>query len=385
MSVLPDIRRPATRRVNAPPLPAATDTKLLLSTATAYLCRASTDGTTMAASEPPQGQGSDMAPHFPASCQDLLDLQHGVIARWQAAEAGLDTQAIDAKLRQGRWQPFYRGVYATFTGKPTRISVLWAAVLRGGPGAILSHHSAAELDGLADRPGPACHVMISSARRLTAFQSGRIEQTPRIVVHYSARIGNACHPTRLPPRTRIEETTVDLSQAAASLDDALSWLIRACSRRLTTAELLLSTMETRSRLRWRTELTDAVGDVGNGAHSILEWRYIRDVEQAHGLPRATRQAKSDAGRRTRYLDNRYPEFAVAVELDGQAAHPAEARWRDIHRDNASASVGIVTLRYGWADVTENPCRVAAEVAQVLQLHGWTGRLRACGPHCVAGP
>jgi len=339
----------------------------------------------MAASEPPQGQGSDMAPHFPASCQDLLDLQHGVIARWQAAEAGLDTQAIDAKLRQGRWQPFYRGVYATFTGKPARISVLWAAVLRGGPGAILSHHSAAELDGLADRPGPACHVMISSARRLTAFQSGRIEQTPRIVVHYSARIGNACHPTRLPPRTRIEETTVDLSQAAASLDDALSWLIRACSRRLTTAELLLSTMETRSRLRWRTELTDAVGDVGNGAHSILEWRYIRDVEQAHGLPRATRQAKSDAGRRTRYLDNRYPEFAVAVELDGQAAHPAEARWRDIHRDNASASVGIVTLRYGWADVTENPCRVAAEVAQVLQLHGWTGRLRACGPHCVAGP
>ena len=326
-----------------------------------------------------------MALHLPSPCQDLLDLQHGVIARWQAAEAGLDTQAIDAKLRQGRWQPFYRGVYATFTGKPARISVLWAAVLRGGPGAILSHHSAAELDGLADRPGPACHVMISSARRLTAFQSGRIEQTPRIVVHYSARIGNACHPTRLPPRTRIEETTVDLSQAAASLDDALSWLIRACSRRLTTAELLLSTMETRSRLRWRTELTDAVGDVGNGAHSILEWRYIRDVEQAHGLPRATRQAKSDAGRRTRYLDNRYPEFAVAVELDGQAAHPAEARWRDIHRDNASASVGIVTLRYGWADVTENPCRVAAEVAQVLQLHGWTGRLRACGPHCVAGP
>src|SRR5215472_15637719 len=103
VSVLPDIRRPATRRVNAPPLPAAADTKLLLSTATAYLCGASTDGTTMAASEPPQGQGSDMAPNLPSPCQDLLDLQRGVMARWQAAEAGLDTQAIDAKLRQGRW------------------------------------------------------------------------------------------------------------------------------------------------------------------------------------------------------------------------------------------------------------------------------------------
>jgi hypothetical protein len=326
-----------------------------------------------------------MARHLPSPCQDLLELQHGVIARWQAAEAGLDTQAIDAHLRWGHWQSLYRGVYATFTGEPSRIPILWAAVLRAGSGAILSHQSAAEVDGLAGQPGPVCHVMISSARRLTPLQGGRLEQAPRIVVHYSARIDQARHPTRLPPRTRVEETTVDLSQAAATLDGALSWLIRACSRRLTTAELLLATMQARPRLRWRTELTNAVSDVGDGAHSILEWRYIRGVERPHGLPPATRQAVSKAGRRTRYLDNRYQGYGVAVELDGRAAHPAEARWRDIHRDNASAGAGIVTLRYGWADVTENPCRVAAEVAQVLRRHGWTGRLRACGPGCVAGP
>jgi very-short-patch-repair endonuclease len=92
---------------------------------------------------------------------------------------------------------------------------------------------------------------------------------------------------------------------------------------------------------------------------------------------------SRVGGRTRYLDNRYQEFAVAVELDGQAAHPAEARWRDVRRDNASAGMGIITLRYGWAEVTEEPCRVAAEVAQVLRLRGWTGHLRGCGPCCRA--
>jgi hypothetical protein len=277
----------------------------------------------------------------------------------------------------------YRGVYAAFTGEPARTSLLWAAVLRVGPGAALSYQSAAELDGLADQPGPAIHVTVSSARRLAVDHATRSGKAPRLVIHYSARITQARHPTRLPPRTRIEETTVDLSQEAARLEDALSWLIRACSRRLITTEHLLVAMQARPKLRWRTELTEALGDIGNGAHSMLELRYIRDVERPHGLPCAIRQAKSRAQRRTRYLDNRYQEFGVAVELDGQVAHPVEARWHDIHRDNASAGMGIVTLRYGWADVTDNPCGVAAEVAQVLQLRGWTGRVRACGPNCTA--
>jgi very-short-patch-repair endonuclease len=72
-----------------------------------------------------------------------------------------------------------------------------------------------------------------------------------------------------------------------------------------------------------------------------------------------------------------------VELDGRAAHPAEERWRDIHRDNLSAAVGMVTLRYNWADVTTDPCRVAGEIAAVLRRQGWTGRLRPCGPACTA--
>jgi hypothetical protein len=326
-----------------------------------------------------------MVRELPAPCRELLELQHGVIARWQAAEVGLNLQAIDSQLRRSHWQTLYRGVYATFTGEPTRIAVLWSAVLRAGPGAVLSHYSAAELDGLMDGPVPAIHVMISGARRLATFPIIRADPAPLIVVHHSARLAQARHPTRLPPRTRIDETTVDLSQAAANLDEALSWLIRACSRRLVTAGLLLAAIQVRPKLRWRTELTGALTDVGDGAHSVLELRYVRGVERAHGLPRAARQAVSKIGRRTRYLDNQYHEFGVAVELDGRAAHPAEARWRDIHRDNTSAGAGIVTLRYGWADVTEHPCKVAAEVASVLRLRGWAGRPRPCGPQCVAVP
>ena len=74
---------------------------------------------------------------------------------------------------------------------------------------------------------------------------------------------------------------------------------------------------------------------------------------------------------------------MVVELDGRVAHPGEARWRDIHRDNASAAAGMITLRYNWADITSDPCRVAGEIAVVLRRRGWTGRIRACGPACTA--
>jgi hypothetical protein len=92
------------------------------------------------------------------------------------------------------------------------------------------------------------------------------------------------------------------------------------------------------------------------------------------------------GSGNRYLDNLYEPFGLCVELDGNAAHPAEGRWRDTRRDNANLAQGARTLRYGWPDVTEYRCRTAAEIAEVLRSQGWTGTLRRCGPGCTAvGP
>lgn len=83
-----------------------------------------------------------------------------------------------------------------------------------------------------------------------------------------------------------------------------------------------------------------------------------------------------------YQDVRYERYQLIVELDGRAAHPGLERWRDIHRDNASAADGGVTLRYSWSDVTLRTCEVAAEVGRVLRSRGWTGQLRPCGPDCT---
>jgi hypothetical protein len=319
-----------------------------------------------------------MGARFPRSCDDLLDQQCGVIARWQAHLCGLDPAVIDGQLRTGRWQTLYRAVYATFTGTPSRQSLLWAAVLRCGPTGVLSYHTAAELDGLTDRAAAVIHVTISNRKRFVISGAERQSGVPPIAVHRSSRIESAAHPTRLPPRTRIEETALDLTQIAASLDQAVGWLASACGRRLTRPDLLRAAIESRERFRWRADLAAALDEIGNGAHSALEFRYVRDVERRHGLPTAIRQARLVAGSRIRYLDNLYAEVGVAVELDGQVAHPVEARWRDIHRDNALSHAGLVTLRYSWSDVTIRSCQTAEEISGVLRARGWLGQLTRCG-------
>jgi hypothetical protein len=242
-----------------------------------------------------------------------------------------------------------------------------------GHEATLSHETAAELCGLMDAPASSIHVSVSR-------QIGSLE-VRGIRVHYSSRLASARHPARTPPQTRIEDTVLDLAQLAGSAEDAVGWGIKACQRRLTTAELLRRAMMQRARLRWRGDLAEALAEVSAGVHSSLERRYLRDVERAHGLPSANRQFLVVRGPSRTYQDVRYRDYGTCVELDGVVAHPDDSRWLDIRRDNANAADGIITLRYGWTDVAYRPCAVAAEVARVLQRQGWTGSIWRCGPNC----
>lgn len=322
-----------------------------------------------------------MPRNVPSWFSDAIEHQRGVLSRAQAAQAGLTRHVIAAHLQSGRWQRLHPGVYASFSGEPPREAVLWAALLRVGHEAELRHHAAlshqtaAELWGLIDAPTPSIHVSVSR-RTGTLYPRG-------VVLHYSARLPAARHPVRTPPRTRIEETVLDLAQLAPEAEEAVGWGIRACQRRLTKPGLLREAMMQRARLPWRSDLAEALAEVGEGVHSSLERRYLRNVERAHGLPTGKRQILVVRGHGRGYEDVRYQDYDTCVELDGAAAHPADSRWRDTRRDNANAANGIITLRYTWTDVAYRPCTVAAEVARALQRRGWTGSLYRCGPDCSA--
>jgi predicted transcriptional regulator of viral defense system len=260
---------------------------------------------------------------------ELARWQAGVISRQQLLAAGLTPQMITTRLERQRWQQLYRGVYAAFTGPPPRTAWLWAAVLRAGPGAVLSHLTAAELHGLLDTPAELIFVTVPSTRRISA---------PGLVVRTSERIAGATQPGRQPPRTSVEETVLDLAQLAWTFDDACGWLTQACGRRLTTAAKL---------------------------------------ERAHGLPRSRHQVRVVIEGKAVYRDAYYEKFKLATELDGKLAHPDQERWRD----NQAGAHGILTTRYGWRDVYGHPCETALLQARILRKRGWTGKPRPCSPAC----
>jgi hypothetical protein len=307
---------------------------------------------------------------------ETVELQVGVAGRKQAIRAGISRSAVRRRLAAGKWRRLHRGVYATFPGSLPRQAELWAAVVRAGPGATLSHHTAAELHGLTDKPSEQIHITVPLTRN-----PGRRRKVSGVVIHRSSRIDTARHPALSPPRTTVEETVLDLVETARDFDEAFTWICRAVGRRRTTAQRLAAALAARKRMRWRKELTAALADVADGAHSLLEHRYVTGVERAHGLPRAARQVRRRHGARATYLDNLYEEYELCVEVDGTTAHPADERWNDVRRDNANTARGTATLRFGWPEVTQYRCQSAILVADTLRRRGWPGTVQPCGPTC----
>jgi hypothetical protein len=241
-----------------------------------------------------------------------------------------------------------------------------------GPGALLSHYSAAELLGLVDVPSNPIHVTIPESRRVLPVRG--------ITIHIARPDAQAAHPTAMPPRTRVEETVLDLAQVAANVDDACAWIARGLERRLTTQQRLSDALAKRPHVHFRTELRELLSDDLAGVHSALAYRYVKWVEMPHSLPRGRRQARAvSAGRRV-YRAVLYDEYKLAVELDGRAAHPGDTRWKDIRRDNAAVVDAIMTLRFGSDDLRLRPCLIADHVYRALRRTAPVFA-RQCSPGC----
>ena len=314
--------------------------------------------------------------------EELLEIaaaQEGVIARRQALSAGMSRGSLVSKVRSGRWQPIYPGVYAVFTGSLPRLAQLWAVLLWAGEDAMLSHESAAEVLGMLSRPARVIHVSIPLAQR-------RLRRIAGVRVHRSKYLPDpALFPPGRLPVTAPADTVLDLINATTSADDMCGWITRGLAKGGVSAESLRAAMARRSRVRGRPDIEILITEAVEGMQSPLEHRYDRYVERAHGLPRSTRQAPyTKPGGTTGYRDRYYEAYGVIVELDGRADHPDDRRQFDTDRDNAAVVTDDArTLRYGWRRVRWSPCDTAIEVAGTLRNHGWTGHLRPCSPTCRA--
>jgi hypothetical protein len=308
--------------------------------------------------------------------------QCGVISRRQVLDNGGSDLDIARLVRRREWARVHEGVYVDHTGPLTRRQEEWAAVLLYDV-AALDGLSALRAHGVEHRPigrRDGVEVVVDPSRRCT--------DRPGVTVRQMSGFAGAVLLDASPPRLRLEHAALRVASGARSEDAAVALLADAVREGRTTSARLLTTLEGWPRLPRRRLLTEVLDDVGVGAESALERRYLRQVERAHCLPHGVRQVhesilviEGDPVLVVR-RDVRYPGQSTLVELDGVLGHAATMdRWADLDRDVVAAVRGSLTLRMGWQQVLQ-PRRLAVLVGAVLSTRGWPGRPASCGHDCL---
>jgi putative AbiEi antitoxin of type IV toxin-antitoxin system/uncharacterized protein DUF559 len=278
--------------------------------------------------------------------------QHGVVSARQLAGLGLSGDAIATRARAGRLHRLHRGVYAVGHTALTPRSRELAAVLACGPGAVLSHRSAAALWGLL----PSGTWIEVTAPRSRKARSGFVVHTSRRLDKEERRAVDAI------PVTSMGRTLVDLADV---LDE------RRLAKAVHEAEVrrlldLRAIERSLARLPGRT-----------GRHRLL--RVLADYEpqpftrsdgerrflafcREQGLPKPTVNGTAEGFE----VDFFWPEAALVVEMDGGTTH--HTRWafhEDRRRDRALAVAGIQVLRVTPPDLGRGAGRLGAELRAVL--------------------
>jgi very-short-patch-repair endonuclease len=280
--------------------------------------------------------------------------QHGVVSRGQLLDAGLSAKTVEVRLRQGRLLRLHPGVYAVGHAQLRQEGRWLAAVLAAGPGAALSHRSAAAVHGIRESGA----VEVTTTRRV---------HVRGVLIHHTTVLDAQDVTTQRGVRTTtVERTLVDL---AAILPPAkAAKLLRETDRlgRLNAAALhaALERMKGRGgagRRALRAALAEHIRLATSLTRSELEDRF-RALLDAHELPRPLTNHIIHGME----IDAVWLEHRLAVELDGWAYHRDRGAFQeDRTRDARLTATGWAVLRFTYADVVERPDWVAQTVQALL--------------------
>jgi Protein of unknown function (DUF559)/Transcriptional regulator, AbiEi antitoxin len=268
----------------------------------------------------------------------LATRQGGVVGRKQLLALGISAKAIDYRASVGRLRVYYRGVYAVGHEAVQLRGRLFAALLVAGPGAALSHRTAAALHRLI-RSMPQ-FIEVTTAKRAPrsrpglSFHEARTLETQRL------------HGLRVTTPVR---TLLDLAATRPRAE-----LERACSEALVLGLVTVEELAAQAG-RGSAVLRSLVHDGIAPTRSELERRFLKIVSKA-GLPRPLVNALVNGHR----VDFLWPEQRLIVELDGWRFHGHRLAFeRDRARDVALQLAGYQVLRFTWRQLEDEAAVVRA--------------------------
>jgi hypothetical protein len=278
----------------------------------------------------------------------LAARQWGRVARWQLESLGLPSGTIAAWIDQGYLHRRLPGVYAVGHPATTTDARLAEALLYAGPGAMLSHTTAAWWLGLIDEQPRQIHV--STTRQCRS--RGNIRVHPR------RRCDRIDH-KRL-PTTAIPQTLLDLAAKAP-----LRTVRRALAKADYNGTLNVATVRAAlgsgrpgsAKLRRALERHQPKLAMTKSGLEIL---FLELCEAAGVSPPEVNLHVGEWE-----VDALWRQERLAVELDGYGNHHTVAQLkRDRRKELALRQAGLVPVRYSEEQLTRHREAVIADLRRL---------------------
>ena len=239
-----------------------------------------------------------------------------VVSRAEAMRRGVADHVIDRHVARVRWQLLCLGIYLT-TRAPTWRELLDAAVLHGGPGAVISAAAALREYGLRSAPD-GDGVLLLVARRSGARPCGRVR------VRRTSRLPRA-EPRLGPPLAPPARAVADAAREMVRLSDVRALVAEAVWRDMASVDDLSAELAAGRRNGSRL-LRLAVDDVGRGARSAPEAE-AASLLRAAGLGGFEQNVPLTAAGKRYVADFLWRAPRAVLEIDSEEHHFSPAEWR----------------------------------------------------------
>lgn len=260
----------------------------------------------------------------------------GVTNPWRRCTAG------------GPWQRMYPGVVLLHNGPPTPDQQLTAALLRAGPGAVVTGAEACRRHGLPTR-APEIHVLVPG----TARGSGTLILERSSPMPASSDVGGY-------PVVSAARAVVDACRFLRSEDEATALIAAAVQRGRCTPQDLRAEARTN---RFGTKLVRTVLRELGRAESVAE-RDARRLSRRIRLttPHWNATITSADGVLIGRPDAWYDDVGLAWEIDSKAFHFGPRDYeRTLARNSRYAAAGILVLQTLPTRLRNEPDAVAREL------------------------
>ncbi|MGV0744478.1 type IV toxin-antitoxin system AbiEi family antitoxin domain-containing protein [Mycolicibacterium sp. XJ870] len=281
---------------------------------------------------------------------DYLRDHDGVITLAQALTAGLSQDAVDYRVRTGRWLRCTRGVYFVNDRPFTDSARMRVGVWSYGDRAVASGLAAAWWHGVTKYAPEAVEVTAPRASRLQLRVGTKLRRRD-------------LDPVDIVKRRGLRVTSLPLT------------VVEAAARRGGGAKLMDNALQRHVELRdlWRAHLRNKGRYGSPAARRLLMAAADGARSEAERLLVKLLMAEGITGWKANYrvgiykVDVAFPGVKVAIETDGWAFHSDQEDFqKDRVKQNELALRGWQVLRFTWLDLTEYPQRVIAEIRFAIE-------------------